>query len=100
SLGQPTIDDKFLVFAGGTYFRGINKGGQWGLSVRGAAIDTGLASGEEFPDFTEFWLVRPTPRASRMTVYALLNSPRLTGAYAFVISPGTSTHLHVRAVLF
>ncbi len=25
----------------------------------------------------------------RMTVYALLNSPRLTGAYEFVISPGT-----------
>ena len=100
SLGRHTIDDKFFVFAGGTYFRGINKGGQWGLSIRGAAIDTGLASGEEFPDFTEFWLVRPKPRASRMTVYALLNSPRLTGAYEFVISPGTSTHLDVRAVLF
>ena len=100
SLGQPTIDDKFLVFAGGSYFRGIGKGGQWGLSVRGATIDTGLASGEEFPDFIEFWLVRPQPRASRMTVYALLNSPRLTGAYEFVISPGTSTRLDVTAVLF
>src|SRR4030095_6330013 len=100
SLDRPVVEGKFLVFAGASYFRGIGKGGQWGLSVRGAAIDTGLASGEEFPDFTEFWLVRPKPRASRMTVYALLNSPRLTGAYEFVISPGTSTHLHVRAVLF
>ena len=100
SLGQPNIDDKFLVFAGGSYFRGIGKGGQWGLSVRGAAIDTGLASGEEFPDFIEFWLVRPRPRASRMTVYALLDSPRLTGAYKFLISPGASTRLDVSAVLF
>ncbi len=100
SLGRPDIDDKFLVFAGGSYFRGIGKGGQWGLSVRGAAIDTGLASGEEFPDFIEFWLVRPRPRASRMTVYALLNSPRLTGAYKFLISPGASTRLDVSAVLF
>ena len=100
SLGQPNIDDKFLVFAGGSYFRAIGKGGQWGLSVRGAAIDTGLASGEEFPDFIEFWLVRPRPRASRMTVYALLNSPRLTGAYKFLISPGASTRLDVSAVLF
>ena len=91
---------KFLVFAGASYFRGIGKGGQWGLSVRGAAIDTGLSSGEEFPDFIEFWLVRPRPRATRMTVYALLNSPRLTGAYEFVISPGTVTSLAVRAVLF
>ena len=100
SLGQPTIDDKFLVFAGGSYFRGIGKGGQWGLSVRGAAINTGLASGEEFPDFIEFWLVRPQPRASRMIVYALLNSPRLTGAYNLLISPGASTRLDVSAVLF
>ena len=100
ALGQPTIDDKFLVFAGGSYFRAIGKGGQWGLSVRGAAIDTGLASGEEFPDFIEFWLVRPRPGASRMTVYALLNSRRLTGAYKFVIAPGAATRLDVSAVLF
>ena len=100
SLDRHNIDDKFLVFAGGSYFRAIGKGGQWGLSVRGAAIDTGLASGEEFPDFIEFWLVRPRPRASRVTVYALLNSPRLTAAYKFLISPGDSTLLDVSAVLF
>ncbi len=100
SLDRHGIEGKFLVFAGGSYFRGIGKGGQWGLSVRGAAINTGLASGEEFPDFIEFWLVRPPPRASRMTVYALLDSPRLTGAYEFLISPGASTRLDVRAVLF
>ena len=100
SLNRPAIEGKFLVFAGASYFRAIGKGGQWGLSVRGAAIDTGLASGEEFPDFIEFWLVRPRAHASRMTVYALLNSPRLTGAYEFLISPGASTRLDVRAVLF
>ena len=100
SLNRPAIEGKFLVFAGASYFRAIGKGEQWGLSVRGAAIDTGLAQGEEFPDFVEFWLVRPRARASRMTVYALLNSPRLTGAYEFLISPGASTHLDVRAVLY
>ena len=100
SLDRRTIDAKFLVFAGASYFRAIGVGGQWGLSVRGAAIDTGLASGEEFPDFIEFWLVRPRPRETRMTVYALLNSPRLTGAYKFLVSPGASTRLDVRAVLF
>ncbi len=92
--------EKFLVFAGASYFRAIGRGGQWGLSVRGAAIDTGLASGEEFPDFIEFWLVRPQPRANSMRVYALLNSPSLTGAYEFRISPGAPTRLDVRAVLF
>jgi glucans biosynthesis protein len=100
AFDRNTPSAKFLVFAGASYFRAIGKGGQWGLSVRGAAIDTGLPSGEEFPDFTEFWLVRPRPRATRMTVYALLDSPRLTGAYEFVISPGRVTRLDVRAVLF
>src|SRR4029434_80099 len=71
SFDGPTRERKFLVFAGASYFRGIGKGGQWGLSVRGAAIDTGLLSGEEFPDFVEFWLVRPRPRATRLTVFAL-----------------------------
>jgi glucans biosynthesis protein len=100
AFDRNTASAKFLVFAGASYFRAIDKGGQWGLSVRGAAIDTGLPSGEEFPDFVEFWLVRPRPRATRMTVYALLDSPRLTGAYEFVISPGRVTRLDVRAVLF
>src|SRR4030095_12875693 len=54
SFDRPTSERKFLVFAGASYFRGIGTKGQWGLSVRGAAIDTGLLSGEEFPDFIEF----------------------------------------------
>jgi glucans biosynthesis protein len=100
SFDKGSAARKFLVFAGASYFRVIGKDEQWGMSVRGAAIDTGLSSGEEFPDFVEFWLVRPQPRATRMTVYALLDSPRLAGAYEFVISPGTVTHLAVRSVLF
>src|SRR5262249_19440087 len=47
-----------LVFAGASYFRGVAKGEVFGLSMRGVAIDTGLASGEEFPFFREFWLKR------------------------------------------
>lgn len=99
-FGRRESENKFLVFAGASYFRGIGQGQQWGLSVRGAAIDTGRTSGEEFPDFVEFWLVRPPPRSTRITVYALLDSPRLTGAYEFVISPGKVTRLEVRTVLF
>src|SRR5262245_3993983 len=53
-----------LVFAGASYFRGVAKGEVFGLSMRGLAIDTGLASGEEFPFFREFWLRRPVRDAS------------------------------------
>jgi glucans biosynthesis protein len=95
------VQDKFLVFAGASYFRVIGAAvPQWGLSARGAAIDTGIATGEEFPDFVEYWLVRPARDASRMTMYALLDSPRLAGAFEFVITPGTETDLDVRAALY
>jgi glucans biosynthesis protein len=95
------VQDKFLVFAGASYFRVVGAAvPQWGLSARGAAIDTGVATGEEFPDFVEYWLVRPSRDATRMTMYALLDSPRLAGAFEFVIAPGTETVLDVRSALY
>lgn len=92
--------NQFLVFAGASYFRGVGRDNAWGLSGRGIAIDTGLPSGEEFPSFTEFWLVRPAPGADTMRVYALLDGKSLTGAYRFDIHPGETTTLQVEAVLF
>jgi glucans biosynthesis protein len=89
-----------LVFAGASYFRAVAKDQVFGLSARGLAIDTGLASGEEFPLFREFWLERPAPQAQVMKVYALLDSPRLTGAYEFTVRPGERTSVDVKARLF
>lgn len=76
------------------------KGQVFGLSARGLAIDTGLPSGEEFPSFTEFWLERPAPQAREVTVYALLDSPSVAGAYSFLVQPGDRTVVNVRARLF
>ena len=90
----------FLEFAGASYFRGIGRGNVFGLSARGIAVDTGLASGEQFPNFVHYWLVRPNPGASAMKFYALLDGKSLTGAYRFVVYPGQPTRLQVRAVLF
>ncbi|MGD9850846.1 MAG: glucan biosynthesis protein G [Nitrospirales bacterium] len=92
--------NQFLVFAGASYFRGVGKDNAFGISGRGIAIDTGLPSGEIFPAFTEFWLVRPSPDAKEMMVYGLLDSPSLTGAYQFTIIPGSTTKLKVRTFLF
>jgi len=71
----------WLAYQGASYFRSCGSQDQYGLSARGIAIDTGLASGEEFPAFTEFWLERTATDAAR--IYALLDGPSLTGAYAF-----------------
>lgn len=99
-LNGPKVQNQFLVFAGASYFRGVGKGNAFGLSARGVAVDTGLPSGEEFPSFTEYWLVRPSADAHAMTFYALLDGKSLTGAYRFIVYPGSPTVLQVKVVLF
>jgi periplasmic glucans biosynthesis protein len=70
------------------------------LSARGLAVDTGLPKGEEFPIFREFWLEKPVLGAKQFTVYALLDSPSVTGAYRFVIKPGEKTDIAVTLRLY
>ena len=100
AINTPKYKDEVLVFLGASYFRGLGKGQHYGLSARGLAVDTGLASGEEFPRFVEFWIERPTPGASELTIFALLDSRRMTGAYRFVVKPGVDTAMDVKARLF
>lgn len=99
-LNKKNEQNQFLVFAGASYFRGVGKDNVFGISGRGLAIDTGLPSGEEFPAFTEFWLVRPSPDAKEMMIYGLLDSKSLTGAYQFIIFPGSPTKMKVKSQLF
>jgi periplasmic glucans biosynthesis protein len=99
-LNTPAYKDELIVFLGASYFRVLGRNQVYGLSARGLAIDTGAASGEEFPYFTDFWLVKPEPTARTMTVYALLDSPGIAGAYQFEIRPGTTTQVQVTAELY
>ena len=99
-MNTPKYKDEVVVFLGASYFRGIGKGQVYGLSARGLAIDTALNSGEEFPRFTDFWIERPAAGAKELTIYALLNSRRATGAYRFVIKPGSDTVVDVKAQVY
>lgn len=92
--------DEVATFLGASYFRLLGKGQVYGLSGRGVAIDTAMDSGEEFPRFREFWLKKPKADAKQITVYALLDGPSVTGAYRFVIRPGTQTVMDVKARLY
>jgi periplasmic glucans biosynthesis protein len=91
--------DEVIVFLGASYFRALGTQQLYGLSARGLAVDTVGGKGEEFPAFTTFWLERPTQGAREMRFYALLDSPRVAGAYRFVLRPGTDTVLEVQARL-
>ncbi|GFE63921.1 glucans biosynthesis protein G [Litoreibacter roseus] len=99
-LQEPEIFEEFLVFQGASYFRGIGTGQNYGLSARGLALNTGDAEGEEFPDFTRFWLEAPEAGARTMIVHALLDGPSVTGAYTFTITPGLPAVVDFEAVLF
>jgi glucans biosynthesis protein len=92
--------DEVAVFLGASYFRALGAGQRYGLSARGLAIDTVGAQGEEFPVFKEFWVVKPAAGADTLTVYALLDSARASGAYQFDIHPGDETVMDVRLRLF
>jgi len=91
---------EYAVFQGASYFRMIGAGEIYGLSARGLAIDTAGPSGEEFPDFTRFWIERPDPGARHHVLHALMESPSVTGLYRFVIMPGDETGIAVEATLY
>lgn len=99
-LNKDQIFDDLTVFQGASYFRALPKDLHYGLSARGLAIDTGLPSQEEFPVFREFWLRKPEPDATEITIYGLLDSESVAGAYRFVIRPGVETVIDVKTRLF
>ena len=97
---KPDYHDEVIVFLGASYFRALGRDEVFGLSARGLAIDTAESWGEEFPWFREFWIVRPEVKAKTITLYALLDSPRVAGAYRFVVEPGDQTRVDIECQLF
>jgi len=92
--------DEYVVFQGASYLRAVGRGEGYGASARGLALDTARPGGEEFPFFRTFWLEKPKPGATQITIHALLDSQSTTGAYRFVIEPGQTTVMDVSATLY
>lgn len=103
ALNRRDYKDEVLVFHGASYMRALGAAQGYGLSARGVAIDTvGAPAGskEEFPSFDAFWIERPRADSTSLVIYALLNGPRVTGAYRFELRPGAETQVDVKAQLF
>lgn len=98
-INNPGVWDEFLVFQGASYFRAVAKSQLYGLSTRGLAVNTAEPDGEEFPDFTEFWIEKPGPANSFIVIHALLEGPSFTGAYKFTTRPGPQTEMDVEATI-
>lgn len=89
-----------VAFLGASYFRAVGSEMQYGLSARGLAVDTALPQPEEFPTFTNFWLEKPKPGSDVVTVYALMDSPSVSGAYRFDMKPGEPFKMKVDAAMY
>ncbi|MGI9451139.1 MAG: glucan biosynthesis protein [Geminicoccaceae bacterium] len=96
----PVHFPEIATFHGASYFRLLGRDQQYGISARGLAVDTALPKGEEFPLFREFWLEKPAPGADEIRLFALLDSPSITGAYEFTLHPSVVAVAEVKAVLF
>tara|TARA_R110002072_G_scaffold51323_4_gene137716 strand:+ start:2968 stop:4494 length:1527 start_codon:yes stop_codon:yes gene_type:complete len=99
-LEKPGIFQEYAVFQGASYFRGIGTGETYGLSARGLALKTGDPMGEEFPDFTAFWLETPEADNDTVVLHALLDSPSCAGAFRFRITHGAVLEMKVSAHIF
>ena len=99
-INTPDRLDEFVVFQGASYFRAVGADQIYGLSARGLAVNTAEPTGEEFPAFRTLWVERPERGAKTLVVHALLDSPSVTGAYTFHMTPGRETMMEVEATLF
>ena len=88
------------AFQGASYFRAVDGDLQYGMSMRGLAVNCGLPEPEEFPDFVAYYLERPANESSRLTVYGLLDSPSVTGAYRYVIDVDDALLMDVDSALY
>ncbi len=100
NLNSNGYRDETIVFQGASYFRSLGRGNAFGLSARAPAIDTGEQTPEEFPRFSELYLVKPAAEERSIWVLAMLDSARVTGACAFRITPGEQTRVEVTEQLF
>ena len=78
---DPDAENDWMAVLGASYLRTSGYSGQFGMSARGLAINSGGPGPEEFPRFSRFWLEEG--EAGGIIIYALMESPRVTGAYRF-----------------
>jgi glucans biosynthesis protein len=99
-INRPEYLDELIVFQGATYFRALAKGLVYGLSARAVAVNCGGPGPEEFPRFREFWVCRPESKEAFIRVLGLFDSPSLSGAAEFVITPGAVTVMRNRVAVY
>lgn len=87
-LNRPEALDELVSFVGASYFRALGRNNIYGASARGIVLNSWIDIPEEFPRFSEFYVEKPVD-GGPLTIFAAMESPSLTGAYRFVITPAS-----------
>lgn len=96
----PGVMDEVLVFQGASYFRAVPKNAQFGLSARAMVIPPQDGQPEEFPYFRALYVEQPAESAQSLRIWALMDSPSLTGVYEFELTPGKDLQISVTSRVF
>ncbi len=88
------------VFQGATFFRAIARGQVFGAVARSLVLRPGEQRGEEIPVFRAFWIERPGPAATALTVHGLIDSESATAAVRMTVRPGDVTINDIELALF
>lgn len=99
-FARPDLFSELLTFLGFSYFRALGRDTGFGASARGLALNTGLGRPEEFPSFVEFWLQQPSQPSDPLTIFAVLDSPSVAGAFRFDVVVRENTRIGVDVNLF
>lgn len=87
-LMNEDLKSDWISFLGASYFRTAGPFGQYGMSARGLAIDSGMSTPEEFPRFTEFYIEPASDPQDDVIIHALMDSPSVAGAYRMEVRNG------------
>ena len=99
-LNEPGKWDEVASFLGASYFRALGRDLHYGLSARALAVDSGLVDRpEEFPQWREFWLSRPTAGDAVLRFQGIFESRRVVGVMSGEIQPGSDTVMALRVAL-
>ncbi|ACK49681.1 periplasmic glucan biosynthesis protein MdoG [Methylocella silvestris BL2] len=91
---------ELATFQGASFFRAVGHGQEPGTMARALSIKTADPAGEEFPAIRTVWIERPTLAGNALTVYAIIDSESVTGAYRFTLRPGDATIIDTECTLF
>lgn len=84
--GDDVLSD-FALFQGGSFFRLVAQGQDFGINARALALRPADARGEEFPLFRALFVEAPSP-GQPVVVHALAESESATAAFRLTLTPG------------